>query len=82
MPKSRLNSTINIEEVRAVEATKEDISVETVTQPTKVVKTVKFVRKTVMPGVYSTGSIATDRVEYDTYVRWTILCGGWGTYVY
>jgi len=72
MPKSRLRSSISIDEVDSIQATREKIDIETVTVNNRLVKRPKFLRTQISPGFRAVGSIETDEVEYDTYVKWVV----------
>jgi len=72
MPKSKLRSSISIDEIDSIQATREKVSVESITVNNRLVKRPKFLRAQVSPGFRTFGSIETDEVEYDTYVNWTI----------
>jgi len=72
MPKSKLRSSISIDEVDSIQATREKVSVESITVNNRLVKRPKFLRAQISPRFRAVGSIETDEVEYDTYVKWVI----------
>jgi len=77
MPKSKLRSSISVDEVESIQATREKIDIERITVNNRLIRRPKFVQSQISPSFRSVGGIETDEVEYDNYVKWVItLVGG------
>ena len=72
MPKSKLRTSMNLDEIKSITTTKKSISIETVTVDNRLVKRPVFSQVQFNPNFRSTGSVETDEVEYDNYVRWLV----------
>ncbi|MCD6131826.1 MAG: hypothetical protein J7J61_06980 [Candidatus Hydrothermae bacterium] len=72
MPKSKLRSSMSIDEIDSIQATREEIDIETVTVNNRLVKRPVFSQVQFNPNFRGTGSVETDEVEYDSYVKWAV----------
>ena len=72
MPRSKLRSSMSIGEIDSIHATREKIDIETVTVNNRIVKRPKFLQAQISPSFRDVGSVETDEVEYDSYVKWAI----------
>jgi len=72
MPKSKLRTNMGINEVEGIQATRERIDVESVVVNNRLIKRPKFIQAQINPGFRSIGSIETDEVEYDSYIKWAV----------
>lgn len=72
MPKSKLRTSMSIDEVESIQATRGKIDIETVAVNNRLIKRPKFMRAQISPSFRSVGGIVTNEVEYDNYVKWIV----------
>jgi len=69
MPKSRLKiEGLQLSDIESLQATRTRVSVDTING----VKAPRFIREVMTPNIRQTSSLQTDKVEYDSHVKWAV----------
>jgi len=72
MPRSKLRSSMSVDEVQSIQAVREKVDIETVAMNGRLIKRPKFMREQISPRFRAVGSIETDEVEFDTYIKYVV----------
>jgi len=72
MPKSKLNSNIDVSVLDNLQANMGSVEIEDIVVGVKILKRPKFLSFNFYPPFRVVGGIETNKVDYDTYIRWMI----------